>query len=131
MYDVSCILLNGIESMYVNSLVKGCESKCFGIGSGERRVYRVSLAFQCIYGCSDERGENVDWEEGREWRLPGLWCADDLVLWGESEEDLSTMVGCLVEVGRRRGLKVNAGKSKVMMIGGEEGLDCEDCVEGM
>ena len=26
-------------------------------------------------------------EEGREWRLPGLLYADDLVLYGESEED--------------------------------------------
>ena len=27
-------------------------------------------------------------EEVREWRLPGLLYADDLVLYGESEEDL-------------------------------------------
>ena len=31
-------------------------------------------------------------EEGREWRLPGLLYADDLVLLGESEEDLRGMV---------------------------------------
>ena len=41
-----------------------------------------------------------------------------MVLCGESEKDLRAMVGCFVEVGRRRGLKVNAGKSKVMVIGG-------------
>ena len=35
------------------------------------------------------------------------------------------------EVCRRRGLKVNAGKSKMMMLGGEEGLECEVCVHGM
>ena len=28
-------------------------------------------------------------------------------------------------------LKVNAGKSKVMVLGGEEGLECEVCVDGM
>ena len=50
-------------------------------------------------------------EEGREWRLPGLLYADDLVLCTESEEDLSAMVGRFVEVCRRRGLKVNAGNS--------------------
>ena len=33
-------------------------------------------------------------------------------------------MGRLVEVCRRRGLKVNAGKSKVMVLGGEEGLGC-------
>ena len=29
----------------------------------------------------------------------------------------------------RRGLKVNAGKSKVNVLGGEEGLECEDVSE--
>ena len=32
-------------------------------------------------------------EEGKEWRLPDLFYADDLVLCGESEEDLRAMVG--------------------------------------
>ena len=31
-------------------------------------------------------------EEGREWILPGLLYADDLVLCGELEEDLKVMV---------------------------------------
>ena len=62
-------------------------------------------------------------EEGREWKLPGLLYADDLVLCGESEEDLRAIVGRFIEVCRRRGLKVNAGKSKVKLLGGEEGLD--------
>ena len=37
-------------------------------------------------------------EERREWRLPCLLYADDLVLCGESEEDLRAMVECFVEV---------------------------------
>ena len=48
-----------------------------------------------------------------EWRLPGLLYADDLVLCGELEEDLKAMMACFAEVCRRRGLKVNAAKSKV------------------
>ena len=28
-------------------------------------------------------------------------------------------------------MKVNAGKTKMMMLGGEEGLECEACVDGM
>ena len=48
-------------------------------------------------------------EEGREWRLPGLLYANDLVLCGESKQDLRVMVRWFVEVCRRRGLKVNAG----------------------
>ena len=52
-------------------------------------------------------------EEGREWRLPGLFYAYEVVLYGESEEDLRAMVGRFVEVCRRRELKINAGKRKV------------------
>ena len=37
-------------------------------------------------------------EEGREWRLPEFLYADDLVLCGESEEDLRVMEGCFVDV---------------------------------
>ena len=47
--------------------------------------------------------------------------ADDLLLCSESEENLRGMVGLFVEVGTGKGLKVNAGKSKVMVLGGEEG----------
>ena len=68
-------------------------------------------------------------EEGREWRLRGLLCTDDLVLCVESEEDLRTIVGHFVDVCRRRGQKVNAGKSKVMVLGGEERLECVVCLD--
>ena len=57
-------------------------------------MYHVSLAVHCIYGWTDEGGEDGDGkerleilEDGREWRLPGLLYTDDLVLCGESEED--------------------------------------------
>ena len=40
-------------------------------------------------------------------------------------EDLRVMVGCFVEVCRRRLLKVNPGESKVMVVNEEEGLECE------
>ena len=60
-------------------------------------------------------------EEGREWKLLGLLNAGDLVLCSESKEDLGTMVGRFVEVYGIKGVKVNVGKSKVMVLGGEEG----------
>ena len=73
MYDVGGKLLNNInfKGMYVNSLacvrVKRGESDCFSIDSVVRQgVYHVPLDFQCIYGCSNERGENGDEEEGNE-----------------------------------------------------------------
>ena len=62
-------------------------------------------------------------DEGEKWRLPGLLYADDLVLCGESEKDLREMVGRFDEMYRRRGLKVNAGKNKVILLGEEKGYD--------
>ena len=41
------------------------------------------------------------------------------------------MVGCFVEVCRRTGFRVNTGKSKVMVLGEEEGLECEVCIDGI
>ena len=41
------------------------------------------------------------------------------------------MLGRFVEMCRRRGLKVNAGKSKVMVMNGEEGLECEVHEDGI
>ena len=40
------------------------------------------------------------------------------------------MMGWFPEV-CRRGLKFNAGKSKVMVLNGEEGLECEVHVDGI
>ena len=44
---------------------------------------------------------------------------------------MRAIMGRFIEVCRKRGLKVNGGKSKVMLLGGEEGLECEVCVNGI
>ena len=46
-------------------------------------MHQAPVAFQCIYGCNDEGGENGDEKEGREFRLPSVLYKDDLVLCGE------------------------------------------------
>ena len=51
--------------------------------------------------------------------MPGLLYVDDFVLCGEWEEDLRIIVGFFIEVC----LKVSAGKSKVILLGGVEGLE--------
>ena len=61
---------------------------------GKDRVVSCSLGCKCIYGCSNEGGNNKD---GRELVLPGLLYVD-LVLCGESEEDQRAMVGSFVGV---------------------------------
>ena len=50
---------------------------------------------------------------------------------GEPEEDLRVMVVLFAEVCRKRGLKVIAGKSKVMVLNREEGLEREIHVDGI
>ena len=59
--------------------------------------------------------------------MPRLLYADDLVLCGELKEDLRAIVGRFGEVCKRRDLKVNAGKTKVMVLIGEEGLEKGVC----
>ena len=66
-------------------------------------------------------------ENGVEWKLPCLLYADDLVLCGESEESLSKLVEGFGKICKRRGLKVNVDKSKVMVIGKERGCRVEFC----
>ena len=70
-------------------------------------------------------------EERKVWILPCILHADDLVLCGESEEDLKVMVECFVEMCRRKGLKVNADKGKVIVLGRKEGLECKIHVDGI
>ena len=120
MYDVGGKLLSGIKSMHVYSLacvrVKGCfMSPWLFIEYMDPVMKEMKMAI---------RKKGVRFlEEGRESRLPGFFYADDLVLCAESGEDLRAIVGRFVEVCRRRGLKLNAGKSKVMVLNREEGLD--------
>ena len=88
-------------------------SECFRVDSGVRQVCIMSSWLFNVY-------MNAVMKE-----LPGLFYADDLVMCGELEEDLRAIVRRLIQVCRRRGLKVNAGKSKIMVLNGEEGLECE------
>ena len=105
--------LSGIKSMYVDSLaytrVKWGESEQFKMESGVRQGCVMFLWLFNLYmdGVMEEvkmgmgrRGVRL-LEDGREWTLPGILYADDLVLCGESEEDLRAMVGRFV-VARRR-----------------------------
>ena len=62
--------------------------------------------------------------------MPGFLYAGDLVLCDESEEELKVMVGRFLRFVEERGLKVNPDKSKVIVLGVEEGLGCEVHVDG-
>ena len=96
-------LLGGIKSIYIDILacvrIKG-EIERFRIGSGVRQgcimlpwlfnVYIDAVMKEAKMGMG-RRGVRL-MEEGREWRLPGLLYADDLLLCGESEEELRVML---------------------------------------
>ena len=47
------------------------------------------------------------------------------------EESGNCLVGRFAEVYRSRGFKVNASESRVMVLIGEEGLECEVHVDGI
>ena len=80
-----------------------------------------------------EKGEREREREGRGWKYPELLYTDGLVQCDELEEDLKVMVGRFVEVckSQEKSLKLNADKSKMMMLGGEEELVCAVRVDGM
>ena len=62
--------------------------------------------------------------------MPALLYIDDLVLCGESEEDLRATVKRFINV-CRRSLKVSTCKSKVTVMNGEEELEYEFRVDRM
>src|SRR5678815_2772543 len=68
-------------------------------------------------------------ENEREWRVPYLLYEDDLVLCGESEESLRGLVERFGRVCKRRGLKVNVDKNKVMVVS-EDSPRCEVILDG-
>ena len=110
MYAVGDKLLSGIKSMYVNSLV------CLRVKRGDNECFRIesSVGQDCVMfswlfnvymdAVMKEVKRGMGWrgvrllEKGKEWRLPGLLQADDLILCGESEEDLKVMMGRFVDM---------------------------------
>ena len=46
--------------------------------------------------------------------------ADDWVICGEFVDDMRGMVGCFIEMYMRRDLRINADRSKMMVLGREE-----------
>ncbi len=55
------------------------------------------------------------YDEGRKWVLNSILFADDTVLIAEIESDLQNLVNAFDSVCKRRKLKVNVNKSKVMV----------------
>lgn len=143
MYDVSGKLLNGVKSFYEGSSacvrVRGSLSEWFGIDSGVRQGCVMSPWLFNIYmdGVMKEVRPRVGSSGVRlikgvnEWTLSDLLYADDLVLVGENESELKLMIESFDKVCIRRGMRVNADKSKVMVFGGEDGSVCDIRIGGV
>ena len=105
MYGVGGKLLIGFKSMYVDSLtcvkVKWGEREWFSnviqgciLSSWLSTVYVDVVIKEVKMGIGRRRVRFQ--KDGREWRLPGLLHADDLVLCGELEENLRAIVDRLL-----------------------------------
>ena len=117
-------LLSGIKSMYVDSsgsvIMKGGQSERIRIDSRVRQGCIMSpLLFNVYIGGVMKEVKMGMGRRGVTFLEDERESGDDLVLCGELEEDLGVMMGWFAEVCRRRGLKVNAGKSKVMLLNGK------------
>ena len=97
MHDVGGKLLSGIKSMYVDSLA------CVRVKGGESECFRIDSAVR--QGCI---------------MSPCLFNA-------YMDGVLKEVKRGMVEVCRRKGLKMNAGKCKVIVLGGEGRLEFEVC----
>jgi hypothetical protein len=135
-YGVGGRLLNGIKSLYGDSeacvRINGVEGEWFKIESGVRQgcvmspwlfnLYMDGVMKELMVGMGNEGVRMM--ENGREWKVPCLLYADDLALCSESEEGLQRLVEGFGRVCKRRGLKVNVDKSKVMVMN-EERTRCQ------
>ena len=138
-YGVGGCVLKGIQSFYVGS------SACVRVGSdlSERFEVNVGLRQGCVMspwlfnvfmdGVVREvnmrtlgRGLGMKERNGSEWEVSQLLFADDTAMVASTEERLQRLVEEFGAVCERRKLRVNVGKSKVMVCsrgGGRARLD--------
>ena len=138
-YGVGGCVLRGIQSFYVGS------SACVRVGSdlSERFEVNVGLRQGCVMspwlfnvfmdGVVREvnmrtlgRGLGMKERNGSEWEVSQLLFADDTAMVASTEERLQRLVDEFGAVCERRKLRVNVGKSKVMVCsrgGGRARLD--------
>ena len=129
-YGVGGNLLKAVQSFYSESraCVKGESgvSEWFDVRVGLRQGCVMSPWLFNMYmdgvvrevnARVQERGVEMIGQEGNVWEVNQLLYADDTVLIGDSKESLQRLLNEFNNVCERRKLKVNVGKSKVMVCG--------------
>ncbi len=130
-YGVGGQLLKGIQFFFIEA------NACVRVGGEIRESFAVGVRQGCVMspwlfnismdGCMREIEEKVRNKgaklrlNGEDWSVVTCLFADDTVLLAECEEDLQRVVNEFYNVYKRRKLKVNAGKSKVMAFERREG----------
>ena len=133
-YGVGGCVLRGIQSFYDGS------SACVRVGSDLSESFEVNVGLRqgCVMspwlfnvymdGVVREvkmrtlgRGLEMSERGGREWEVSQLLFADDTALVASTEERLQRLVDEFGVVCERRKLRVNVGKSKVMVCSREGG----------
>ena len=136
-YGVGGQLLEGIKAFYRNASacvrVDGEVSESFSVEVGVRQGCVMSPWLFNVFmdGCIREMKAKVGDVgarlnlNGESWRVVTCLFADDTVLLAESERQLQKVVDEFHKVCLRRKLKVNAGKSKVMVFERREMEVCD------
>lgn len=131
----------------VKSFYNGSEA-CVTVGNEESEMFAVNVGLRqgCVMlpwlfnlymdGVMKEvnarvMGKSMKLEhESREWEINQLLYEDDTVLIADSEKQLQKMVNVFGEVCWRRKLKVNADKSKVMVVSRDGGYGVDVLLNG-
>src|SRR5678815_3814626 len=112
-YDDSevCVRINRIESDWFN-IHSGVRQGC-AMSPWRSNLYMDEVMKELEVRVTRDSVRMMGNE--REWKISYLLYEDDLVLCGESEESLRGLIERFGRVCKRRGLKVNVDKSKVMV----------------
>ena len=136
-YGVRGKLLQAVKSFYAGSKacvrVGGETSDWFEIEVGVKQgcvmspwLFNVFMdgVLRELKGLLGGEGAELMWED-RILKVSALLFADDTALFGTSEEELQRVVNAFGEVCKKRKLKVNARKSKVLVCEKGGGSECE------
>ena len=112
----ACVKVNGVTSDWFeirNGLKQGCVMSPWLFN-----IYMDGVMKEVKQGMSNKGVQLVCGKI--EWRISDLLYADDVAFVAESGSELNEMVNKFNRVCIRRGLKINADKSKVLIVGGRE-----------